>query len=243
MARLLRLREIQVEEVSGQGQGLQAVMPQTGRIEVRHVVARRVVVLGRTQEGEIEPRQPGAKPVFDLESGALIAAASRLTRDGPLHAAQATAASPCFFVGSADTPIDPPPGWRPDRLRAKIEAGAGFVQTQFCFDLAVIRRYAARLREEGLTERAFVLIGIGPIASARSAHWMRKHLGGTIIPDAVIDRLAAAPDPRAEGIRICAELMQALAEIPGIAGAHLMSPRNDGAIAEAIQAAAVVRDS
>jgi 5,10-methylenetetrahydrofolate reductase len=33
-----------------------------------------------------------------------------------------------------------------------------------------------------------MLIGIAPLASVRSARWMRQRLYGTIIPDAVIDR-------------------------------------------------------
>lgn len=181
--------------------------------------------------------QPEAKPVFDLDSGALIATASDLARHGRLPSGETIRPPPAFFVGAADTPLDPPPGWKPDRLRAKIDAGAQFVQTQFCFDAALLRRYAARLREEGLSARAPLLIGIGPLASARSARWMKQNLGGTIIPEATIARLDAAADPAAEGIRICTELLQELATIPGIAGAHLMAPLSLAAIPAAIRAA------
>jgi methylenetetrahydrofolate reductase (NADPH) len=70
-------------------------------------------------------------------------------------------------------------------------------------DGAITRRYMNRLAEEGITERLFLLIGIAPLPSARTALWMREHLPGSIIPDAVIDRLARAGDPKAEGKRIC----------------------------------------
>jgi methylenetetrahydrofolate reductase (NADPH) len=66
---------------------------------------------------------------------------------------------------------------------------------------------------------------------------MRKHLPGTIIPDAMIARLDRAADPAAEGRRMCVELLEELAGIPGVAGAHVMAPGNDGAIAEVIAAA------
>ncbi|HEX4928736.1 MAG TPA: methylenetetrahydrofolate reductase, partial [Burkholderiales bacterium] len=127
-------------------------------------------------------------------------------------------------LGAADLPIDPPPGWEPKALRAKIEAGADFVQTQFCMDAAVVRRYAARLLECGV--RIPILIGVAPIPSARSARWMKEKLFGTIIPDAFIERLEQAADPKAEGRRICIEVLRELAEIPGVAGAHVMAPMN-----------------
>jgi methylenetetrahydrofolate reductase (NADPH) len=63
---------------------------------------------------------------------------------------------------------------------------------------------------------------------------MREHLPGSIIPEAVIDRLVRAGDPKAEGKRICIELLNELAQIPAVSGAHIMAPRNHGVIAEVI---------
>ena len=71
-----------------------------------------------------------------------------------------------------------------------------------------------------------VLIGVAPIPSARSARWMKEKLFGTIIPNAFVDRLEKAADPKAEGRRICIEVLRELAAIPGIAGAHVMAPMN-----------------
>ena len=110
-------------------------------------------------------------------------------------------------------PIDPPAGWEPKSLKSKIEAGCEFVQTQFCMDAGVARRYMARLAEHGV--RAPFLIGISPLRSAKSARWMKERLFGTIIPDATIARLESASDPAAEGRKLCVELMRELADIPG----------------------------
>jgi len=123
-------------------------------------------------------------------------------------------------------PIDPPPHWEPKALRAKLEAGADFVQTQFCMDVAVARRYARRLLDHGIAQRLPILIGVAPIPSAHSARWMREKLYGTLITDAQIGRLEGARDAKAEGNRICIEVLQQLAEIPGVAGAHVMAPQN-----------------
>ncbi len=177
--------------------------------------------------------QPDAKPVFDLDSRTLTETAHAI-RDGKLpHGTQVRGAAP-FFIGAADIPIDPPPGWEPDSLKAKVAAGARFVQTQFCMDTAIVRRYAARLADAGLS--VFLLIGVNPLRSARSAAWMRRHLFGTIIPDAMVAPLEQAEDAAAEGRKICIETIEELSLIPGVAGAHIMAAGNDAAIPEVIAA-------
>jgi methylenetetrahydrofolate reductase (NADPH) len=67
---------------------------------------------------------------------------------------------------------------------------------------------------------------------------MREKLFGTIIPDATVERLEAAADPAAEGRKLCQELLQELATIPGVAGVHIMAPGNEAAIADVIRDAA-----
>lgn len=185
--------------------------------------------------------QPDAKPVFDLDSRALIRVAAEMRDHAVLPGGRAIEAPPEFFIGAADTPIDPPEDWWPEGLVGKADAGAQFVQTQLCFDIGIVRRYGARLKELGLTDRLFILIGIDPLASARSARWMRDNLWGVVIPDAIIERLERADDPRREGVRICAELLRQLAETPGVAGAHLMAPLNVENIPDAVDESGVLK--
>ncbi len=169
--------------------------------------------------------QPDAKPVFDIEARDLIETAARMRDRSELPSGRKIETPPSLFIGAADIPLDPKPGWEPTGLAAKLESGADFVQTQFCFDLGMIERYMAKLREAGLTERLAFILGVGPIPSARSARWMRENLWGVEVPDSVVARLEGARDERAEGRKICIELMQALKETPGVAGVHLMAPR------------------
>ena len=178
--------------------------------------------------------QPEAKPVFDLTSPELIATAAAMRDDGTIPSGREIAVPPRLFIGATDTPIDPPPGWRPDRLEAKLDAGADFVQTQLCFDAGVARRYAARLEELGLGARVPMLIGLGPLGSAGAPRWMRENLPGAVVPDAVVRRMEGARDARREGRHICVELIQELREVPGIAGVHLMAPRNEAEIPRTI---------
>lgn len=179
--------------------------------------------------------QPETKPVFDIDTVTLVRTARALRDEAALPSGRALASPAALFIGVADTPVEPKPGWRPDGLIAKIDAGADFVQTQYCFDLALLRRYLRLLDDHGVAGRAFVVVGIGPIASARAARWMNDNLFGVHVPEPIVDRLERAADPRAESIRICVDLLQELAEMPGVAGAHLMAPRQEAAIAEAIE--------
>src|SRR5215470_17106460 len=89
--------------------------------------------------------QPDAMPVFDLDPRSLLDMARKLRDNGELPNGRRVGGRIDFFLGSADNPIDPPPGWRPASLQAKDDAGAQFVQTQFCMDAGVVCRYMARL--------------------------------------------------------------------------------------------------
>lgn len=177
--------------------------------------------------------QPEAKPVYDLDSRAALALIADMNA-GRSPSGRAIEPPPDLLLGAADTPFDPPPDWRPDRLRAKADAGARFVQTQFCYDAAVVRRYMQRVIDDGLGERLSVLVGVGPLASARSARWMNEHLFGVHVPDALIARLERAADPAAEGIRLCAALIDDLRGVPGVSGVHMMAPAGGSAAIAAV---------
>lgn len=198
-------------------------------------------ILSLTGDDPKRGEEPEAKPVNDISSTGLIALAKKLRDEGKLNSGREIAGPPRLFLGAADAPLDPKPDWKPDSLGGKIAAGADFVQTQYCFDLAMLRRYLARLAEHGIPEKVFILVGIGPLASAKQARWMHENLWGVSIPDPIIKRLDAAPDQKSEGRKVCAELIQELATIPGVAGAHLMAPRQEAEMAAAIELSGVLK--
>jgi methylenetetrahydrofolate reductase (NADPH) len=168
--------------------------------------------------------QPDAKPVFDFETADLMKLARDMRDDGVLPSGRTIESPPKFFIGGADIPRVPDEKWSPEPLRKKIEGGAGFMQTQFCFDLDVARQYFKRLGEEGITEKVGIIVGVGPIRSAKSARWMNENLFGVHVPEAIIQRLEGAADQAAEGRAICVELIEGLRAMQGPAGAHLMAP-------------------
>lgn len=183
---------------------------------------------------------PDARPVFDLDARSLLGALHSMNANGTTLSGSELSAPVRFFPGAADIPFEPGSGWTADGLRAKKNAGARFVQTQFCFDMEVLGRYMQHLRDEGLVDGLFILAGLGPLNSAASARWMRDKLPGTIMPDGVIRRMEAARDPRQEGIAICAEMIRQARDMDGIAGVHLMAPGRQHAIAEAVQLSGLI---
>ena len=57
----------------------------------------------------------------------------------------------------------------------------------------------------------------------------------------LVERLEKAANPKLEGRRICVEILQELAEIPGVAGAHVMAPMNFAEIPAAIEESGVLK--
>lgn len=196
-------------------------------------------VLTLTGDGVDAGDEPEAKPVFDLDSESLLMTIRDMSSDSTMLHGSERAHAPGFFRGTADAPFVFDDDWRPDGLLAKADVGAQFVQSQYCYDMSLLERYMQRLSDHGLTERLYFLVGLGPLKSAKAAHWMRDTLFGTIIPDGIIRRMEAARDPRHEGIAICAELMQQAREIRGVAGVHLMAPGQHREIVEAIRLAGI----
>ena len=168
--------------------------------------------------------QPEAKAVHDIDSTTLIAFARDMCDKGILPNGREIDPPPHFHIGSADLPQRFADKAAPPAITNKIDTGVRFIQTQFCYDIDLIEAYIAGMGEWGLLDRVKILIGLGPVASARSARWMRDNLWGVAFPDALIQRLEDSADPKQEGRRICIELIEDMQRIDGIAGVHLMAP-------------------
>ena len=186
--------------------------------------------------------QPEAKAVFDLDSIQLLRTIGVMRDQGQFLSGRRLTSPPRLFLGAASNPFAPPYDWRPERLGKKIAAGAEFIQTQFCFDLDRFHRFMARVRDLGLHEKAFILVGVGLLRSEKAAEYMRTQVPGVVIPDAVVERLRKTPaqDKRAEGKRICIEIVQQAREIEGVAGVHVMAYRQEELVAEIIEEAGLL---
>jgi methylenetetrahydrofolate reductase (NADPH) len=192
-----------------------------------------------------------AKPVFDLDSTQLLRVAKAMRDEGRLMSGGELKPAPDWFLGAVENPPaatvgnndpgSPDPGdVAARRLAGKIDAGAQFVQTQFIFDVPAFATWMRRIRDLGLDRRCYILAGVGPIRSLRGLAHL-KGVPGVHIPDEVADRLTAAGAEgiRAEGEKLCSETIAALAEIPAVAGVHVMAINAESTIPGILQQAGV----
>lgn len=180
--------------------------------------------------------QPEAKRVFDLDSIQLLQTAKIMRDESVFLSGRKLTTPPRLFLGAAANPFAPPYDWRPLRLAKKIAAGADFIQTQYCFDVPRLQEYMKRVRDLGLHEKAFILIGVGPLRSEKAAEFMRSNVPGVVIPDTIVERLRKTPPKQKqnEGKRICTEIIQQVREIEGVAGVHVMAYRQEELVAEIV---------
>lgn len=111
-----------------------------------------------------------------------------------------------------------------DKLVTKISKGACFVQTQYCFDYEIIKQYSDKLNEQGSFGDCKVIIGMGPLKSAKQGDWMRNNLWGVNISDQILKRLEDSLLPAETGEEICQELIEKIIDLPCIDGVHIMGP-------------------
>lgn len=183
---------------------------------------------------------PEAKPVFDLDSMSLLEMVRIMRDESRFLSGRPLTSAPEVFLGAAENPSAPPFDFRPHRLAKKIAAGAQFIQTQYVYDVEHLRQFMAKSRDLGLLEKCFILPGVGPLASARTAVWIRNNVPGIHIPDEIIKRLEAAKEPKQEGRKICVELIQQIREIEGVSGVHIMAYRQEEAVGEIVQQSGVL---
>jgi methylenetetrahydrofolate reductase (NADPH) len=199
-------------------------------------------VLCLTGDDVVVGDQPEAKRVFDFDSIHLLRTARIMRDKKQFLSGRKLTVPPRLFLGAASNPFVPPYDWRPLRLAKKVEAGADFIQTQYCFEVSRFRRFMQQVRDLGLDKRVFILVGVGPLRSEKAAEYLRNNVPGVVIPDEIVERLRRTPKAkkRTEGKRICVEIIQQIREIKGIAGIHVMAYRQEELVAEIIEEAGLL---
>jgi methylenetetrahydrofolate reductase (NADPH) len=183
--------------------------------------------------GERAPEgfDPKPRAVLDVNAIEFMRIASTVKSDPKLKHC------PDFLVGGVVTPQMPRKDWQAKRLQQKIDAGAQFILTHICMNANLMRHFMKHLVGLGLMQKTSVICTLAVLESAEDARWLQKTRPNVMIPDALIERLDAAADPREEGLQICVESIRELMDIPGIAGTHLMASRDLAIIPEVVSRA------
>ncbi len=148
---------------------------------------------------------PDAKPVFDLTSTAAFMHVVKGLAEGKDMAGKPLTGAPRFCIGAAADPGAKDLAVETQKLKAKIDGGASFFQTQAVFDAEKLRAFMARAKPLG----APVLAGILLVKSAKMARYMNEHVWGIQVPEELMARFERSADKRAECVAVTAELIRA----------------------------------
>ena len=189
-------------------------------------------ILGLTGDDPKAGDHPDAKPVFDLTSAQLMQAARGMA-DGKDMAGKALTGHAKFCIGAAADPGAKDLDVEFKKFESKIAGGAEFFQTQAVFEAEPVQRFMERAKSYGKP----VLVGCLFVKSAKMARYMNEHVWGIHVPEAQIDRLERASDPRAESLAIMVELLQRLKDVAD--GFHFYPLGWDELVPQALKAAGV----
>jgi len=180
--------------------------------------------------------QPQARPVNELEAVRLLQLVDRFNRgEDPVQGTLPDGPTTLWAGAAADPQSRSWSGLR-SRVQRKQAAGARFVQTQMVMDAEALRRFVEEITAPmGLP----VLAGVFLLKSARNALFINRVVPGACIPQSLIDRLAQADDPAAEGILIAAEQVARYRQIAQ--GVHLMAIKAEDRIPEILRQAGLPR--
>ncbi len=224
--------------------GLEPVMQMTCRDRNRLAIQADIfgaVALGvrnllcLTGDHQCFGNHPTSKNVYDLDSIQLIQMVARMRDEGLTLGGEPIEGAVPLFIGGAANPFGDPFELRPIRLAKKVAAGVDFIQTQCIFDLPRFKEYMKRVVDMGLHEKCHILAGVMPLKSVGAARYINANVAGIKVPESIIKRLQGAgkgSKVRDEGIKICAETIQAVREIEGVHGVHIMAVEWEEAIAE-----------
>jgi methylenetetrahydrofolate reductase (NADPH) len=187
---------------------------------------------------------PTAKNVYDIDSIQLVQMVAQMRQAGTFQCGEAIqGGGPPFLVGAAANPFADPFDTRPYRLAKKVAAGAKFIQTQLIYDLPRFQEYMKAVVAMGLHRKAAILAGVGPLKSSGMARYMRDNIPGMLVADYYIEEMlkAVSDIPKEEkaarteawqrrGIELCIEQIQALRQIEGVAGVHIMAIEWEAAV-------------
>ena len=158
-----------------------------------------------------------AKPVYDLDSVQLLAAAHALN-EGHDMADHELDSAPDFFAGAVVTPAADPLEPQIVKMKKKIAAGASFFQTQAVYDPARFEPFMERVGGFGVP----VIAGIVILKSAAMARYMNDNVAGITVPEELIREMeeTAKGDRKKKAVEISARIIRQVK--PLCNGVHIM---------------------
>jgi len=191
-------------------------------------------VLCLTGDAVVVGDHKAAKGVFDLDSAQLLKTIRQLEAGKDLGENELDGAVE-FCAGAIVTPEANPIEPQLIKFEKKIEAGAEFFQTQAIYDLDKFAKFMEYARQFPVK----ILAGIILLVSARMATYMTENVPGVLVPQNLIDDLAAAPKGEAinKGIEIAGQMIATLEKESICDGVHVMAIGREEVVPDILKAA------
>lgn len=214
--------------------GLEPILQVTGRDRNRMAILADLLsaasfgidtMLALTGDHPVVGDCKDSKPVYDLDSVGILRMLSEVEAAGRDCGGNPLESTPAFFKGAAVTPVYDPLPLQIMKLKQKVDAGAGFIQTQGIFDAESLERFLDAVAQAGI--RVPIMAGVIPLKSAGMAKFMNQNVPGIAVPQSQIDALAAAKEagrkPSEVGMEMAAELIREIRTQNLCPGVHIMA--------------------
>jgi 5,10-methylenetetrahydrofolate reductase len=167
---------------------------------------------------------PGTKPVYDLDSTALVDLLRKMVDDGTDIKGNKIDQPPKFNFGIAGNPNADPLDPEILKIERKIELGADFIQTQAVYDVDLMKEFVKQVSRLKVP----VIVGIAPFKSRGMMDWMVKNVPGIVVPEDIQKSLLAAREKSKEAfldenLKIFGDLIKEIRNTPNVSGLHIMT--------------------
>jgi methylenetetrahydrofolate reductase (NADPH) len=173
---------------------------------------------------------PGAAGVYDIDAIQLIQMIQGLRDEHRVMSGDKISGEVPLYIGAVTNPFASPFELHMLTFAKKIRGGADFIQTQAIFEVPRFIDWMEKVRERGLHEQVHILASVLPMKSVEMARRMRNGVPGVRVPSELVERIEQAADARAEGTRICIEIIEQLRSVPGVHGVHIMAVAGEDAV-------------
>ena len=158
---------------------------------------------------------PDAPGVYDILSAQLLEVASGLCKGVDMQGNALTGA-PDLFLGAVVNPGAPDTALEIDKMKAKVDAGAQFLQSQAVYDPASFESFMNAAA--GVDVK--ILCGVILLKSAKMARFMNDKIPGIDVPASLIAEFDDAEDKGAKSVEIAARVINTIK--PMCHGVHIM---------------------
>ncbi len=144
-----------------------------------------------------------------------------------------------FFFGTPVSVMRPPEDWQALKVKERIDAGAGFLQTRPCLNMDMLRSYMRGIVSLKLSHRTSFIVEVPILTSPDIAVETKNAHPGIRIPDLLVGQVSASSDPVGAGIDIAADAIAEMAAIPGVSGVNLVYDDDPGLVSAVVEKAAI----